>query len=1056
MNRTLFAVLVLAFCNLPALAAPAISGLTVQEQCSLYGKIELSFEVATVGENLYWPFDETPNPGVPARVGVSVDGLFSSDNWNTTIVQPGFFCQEFTDLDSSGNKHTIGRNGYTWAIPLDRPKWKVRFAPTLIGQWKYKIRVVDASGTTITPEYPFTCTPSANHGFVRVSSDDTRYFELSDGTYVPFIGLAGEGGSVAGFESEFPTLESMGINLVRTWWQSSNPSLALFGAGGQGGDLTWGGLEYSSQVVRDGRLISAKINPGRSISSFAPCEPNKNYRFSVTVKTVDLTGSGDYGFRLGIYPTVSGEKRTTHLVGSNDWRQVSLDFQTGATHWSVDYVVACIDGGTSGCAYVSDASLCEVKQDGSLGPELLMRTDFQAHTSYPQQIAWTVDKQLEIAQQHNVFIKAVIEEKGDSFFQHIQSDGTWGESSNNNVYASPTHASRTYQRYFWRYLIARYGYSTALHSVEFVNEGDPFNGYHTEATDSLGRFFDDNDPNHHLVSTSNWHSFPPTMWHSSDIDYADLHMYLGYAPASGGKRIWPGWDGVWWGSNNATDVGSGFEIDESIHRSGLRSLKITIPVGVEPQQGDTTQHYSNMYFQCGCKPGDNLRVSVWFSARDYVRPFNPQLWNEAQIKTYFCKQGGDAAIGASRRLLVPGGNHFNTDPTKGPVPDEASQPVLLEQAQATGTYDWREVTMDITAPAEAFIYTVQQPFYFATYGTRPAEVWIDDLVVENLTTGEVINYNGGFEYMDSESYDVVAGHCAYSRLCRSFQSNKPVIRGETAFTYPQRFTNPYKGFSFGGEDQLLIDETSGVWWRKWVWSHLDTGGLIEIYWFPKLLKARGYTFGNVYQDFVKDIPLSRGGYRDAVAQSTSPKLRVIGQKDLTNNRAHLWIDNAPYTWKNVVDGVSVPAVSGTVTVSGFKDGTYNVEWWDTSTGLITRTDEVPCSGGNIALNVQNLQSDVACKIYLKPAKIDLRILVPSTDVIPGQVVTVTVEYTNSGETDASNVDVSARVPAEMEYVPGSAEQSGGVWDSTAKLVTWIVDHVAAHQTGTKTFNATVK
>jgi uncharacterized repeat protein (TIGR01451 family) len=138
------------------------------------------------------------------------------------------------------------------------------------------------------------------------------------------------------------------------------------------------------------------------------------------------------------------------------------------------------------------------------------------------------------------------------------------------------------------------------------------------------------------------------------------------------------------------------------------------------------------------------------------------------------------------------------------------------------------------------------------------------------------------------------------------------------------------------------------------------------------------------------------------------------------------------------------------------DGPYKAEWWNTSTGAITRTEDVQCTGGQIVLSVQNLVSDIACKIYQTPAKVDLRVLVPSETVIPGQVVTVTVEYTNSGTSEAQDVEVSARVPAQMDYVSGSAEEAGGSYDSLTQTVIWHVSRLAANETGTKTFRARVR
>jgi len=54
-------------------------------------KFELTFEATgTVATHLDWPYDPGPPPGVPAGLGISVEGLFSNDDWDTFVVQPGF------------------------------------------------------------------------------------------------------------------------------------------------------------------------------------------------------------------------------------------------------------------------------------------------------------------------------------------------------------------------------------------------------------------------------------------------------------------------------------------------------------------------------------------------------------------------------------------------------------------------------------------------------------------------------------------------------------------------------------------------------------------------------------------------------------------------------------------------------------------------------------------------------------------------------------------------------------------------------------------------------
>ena len=1014
-------------------SAPSISAVTAQsDHVGLYEKFEASFAVDTVAQNPYWPYDESPNPGVPVGVGVTVDGLFTNDNWQTTVVQPAFYYQDYeTSTDPNGNiRQADGTR--TWLYPAGSPGWRVRFAPTKLGEWKYKIRVTDASGTATSGEYAFVCEPSSNHGFVKVSPTDKRYFELSDGTYVPFVGIEYDDHEVATLERDYALLESMGVNLVRCWWQSSSYHCPFFGTAGQGGDNIWSGLIYDSTYVRPGKLVSAKLPKCQysfqCLLQRAPVKPRTNYRVSAIVKTVGVRGGPDCGVYIDVWPNGASAGR---LAGDTDWTEITYDFTTQRDQYLQTVHIWLADT-TEGEAYCSEVSLRERMADGSLGPELLIRPDFQAHTSYPQRIAYLIDRQLETAKLHGIYVKAVIEEKSDKFFSRIQSDGTWGSASDGNVYANPGHACRTLQSYYWRYVIARWGYSTALHSIELVNEGDPFNDAHREAAHALSEFVKANDPNAHLVSTSNWHSFPPPFWRDSALDFADLHMYLGWSVASGGNRIWPGWDGTWTQLTpyGIDDLGNTFEFDRSVAHSGSVSLKMTLP----PDSGAPWPTHSHLRFQVGLVRGHRYRVSAWVKAQ------NCPGRNETPTEQYRDRPG--LLLGFSKS----GG-------------DYAGLPSCGDLRAPLGTYDWQPVSVEFDVTSDDTAILEVTPRHWSNSASLTSEngyFWIDDIVVEDVTTGLVLNYNGGFEKLDSESYDVVAGHCAYSRLTRSFSYGKPTVRGETGICHPLRFTDPYKGFQFKGEDQLLVDDTDGVWWKKWVWAQTDAGGLYEIYWWPHILMARKYTYAKAYQDFMRDIPLSNGHYVDAAAAVTNPVLRVLGQKDAVNGRAHLWIDNRRHTWKNVVDGVAVEPVSGQVMLDGLPDGPYKVEWWDTSAGRVIRTEEVECAQGRITLSVSDLTSDIACKIAPTPPSIALKVTVMDGRIVPGAEVTIAVDYTNTGAREARSAAVTSRVPAEMDYVAGSAEATGGTYDPAAGTVTWIVESVPPGGGGRKIYKATVK
>jgi hypothetical protein len=71
--------------------------------------------------------------------------------------------------------------------PLGRSEWKIRFAPREIGEYRYTISVDDGEKLVTEPR-SFVCIASRNPGFVRVSQQDTRYFEFDNGDFYYPIG----------------------------------------------------------------------------------------------------------------------------------------------------------------------------------------------------------------------------------------------------------------------------------------------------------------------------------------------------------------------------------------------------------------------------------------------------------------------------------------------------------------------------------------------------------------------------------------------------------------------------------------------------------------------------------------------------------------------------------------------------------------------------------------------------------------------------------------------------------------------------------------------------
>jgi hypothetical protein len=946
--RQSISLLVLAGTLFPAVACalPAVSNVKASTSVGLYEKFEVAFDVSTTASNYYWPYDPHPpanitdHPNaVPAGVGVSVDGLFSSDNWQTVIVQPGFYFQNYTYQSRSVDG---GITFYDWLYPSGNPGWKIRFVPTRTGQWKFRIRVTDASGTTTydSASNVFTCITSSNHGFVRVSATDCRYFETSDGTYINFVGLSYCAGCLRDKEALYASYGSNGINLVRPWWQGSQGPV-LFGLSGQGGMHEWGGDNFSIGygVARLKQLFSGKITGNGTACTSVDVKPSTKYRYSAWVKTVGLTGSGSYGVYLAAARCVEGDVPITRrITGNTDWTQIFGTVTTeGVPHdlvdeYRIEWLKVVVDNTTAGVAHFTDLSLKEDLGNGQYGRELVGTPSFNKQMYVSQREAWKADYEVETAKRNGVYLKVVLEETLDVIFRGIQSDGTGGPISVENIYASDTHACRTYQEYFWRYIIARYGYATNIHSFEFCNEGNPFSNTHNAALEAFASYFGNNDPNGHLCTTSNWHSYPTTeMWSQApNAGYTDWHQYVGKVQRERLQYVY-GW------LETADDkVYIEDCLDDTVYRSAPYSLHLA-----------NSSPGADVFMTSRPIP---VAPGHTYTFRWYIKGFNVTTTSAVPLEWQFPTM---------YLQFITGWRCCNTGLYYQP----------WQPAKLAGTFSWTQRSFAVTAPVDAHYVQIFPAIHYCQ-----GEVWFDDITLRDDTAREVIAVpNGNFDQPSGTRLDYDTALIDYSVGTQvgygtRRQIAKPVIRGEVGISGEKLADSITFGghvYWYTGENQELVYDSNGIWYKKWVWAQINPFGVIEMPWWTDNINFKGlYRYAKAYQAFMSGIPLSNGHYVDAVPGGLdSSPLRVMGQKDLTNNRAHLWIDNINHTWKNVVDKAVIAPVSGTISISGLRDGFYRVEWWDTTTGIITRSVDAVCSGGKLVLWIKRLQTDVACKIY---------------------------------------------------------------------------------------------
>jgi uncharacterized repeat protein (TIGR01451 family) len=97
----------------------------------------------------------------------------------------------------------------------------------------------------------------------------------------------------------------------------------------------------------------------------------------------------------------------------------------------------------------------------------------------------------------------------------------------------------------------------------------------------------------------------------------------------------------------------------------------------------------------------------------------------------------------------------------------------------------------------------------------------------------------------------------------------------------------------------------------------------------------------------------------------------------------------------------------------------------TSAGLITNIASVTATSGEVDLNPANNSASTVVTANLPQADLGVAISVNPNPVTVGSNLTATIIVTNSGPNPALNVVVSNVLPAEVNYVPGSASASQG-------------------------------
>ncbi len=522
-----------------------------------YEKQEITFQVSTVATNPQLPFDPSAPAGIDGSIGVSVEGVFTSPS-GRVWVQPAFFYEIFEDQIKAGA---------AWFYPTGQAVWKVRFSPDEVGTWQYSIRAQDKTGTIQSETRSFMVTASSNHGFIRASQVDPRYFEYSDGTYFPALGFNAAYNEIQwanpyANQEYFQKAGGNGIQVIRTWltyW-------SIFGSTWN----PWYGIrnDYDGYLPRSGLYVNGVnslpmttlrlmyednnshwwFDACRFIGGFqAPpaVKQNTKYHIQIKYKAQGISGPRDpsfpgFGFvakvqnpNAGAWHTncynggdpQNGVRVTGYGKDSADWMYLEGEWNSGTRNTLPLFYLALenVRGQTQPVVDIDSVFIGEDFGGGRYGPNIVTKPSMEQLSYYMERNAYAFDKTLELAKENGVYLKLVVMEKNELMQNELDFNGNRAQYDNNNFYGNYRSMTpvRWYQQAWWRYLQARWGYSPNIFAFEAVNEAEPGNRNHHGQVDEMAKYLkcgvfgvslppSDGQactlthPNEHMVSTSFW------------------------------------------------------------------------------------------------------------------------------------------------------------------------------------------------------------------------------------------------------------------------------------------------------------------------------------------------------------------------------------------------------------------------------------------------------------------------------------------------------------------------------------------------------------------------
>lgn len=583
-------------------------------------KVTVTATVTTEATEPWFEYAASPPTGVVAGTGCTVNLIVQAPD-NTTYTVPMYWVQEWTHTTHTDSlAANANRDHFLPAADVyagTTHTYKGHFTPSATGDWDYYVQASDANGSDTSATDIVNIT-AVGAGAIIVSPTDTRYFQY-ERSGNPFLAFGYNQDGVNKIIDDptvygAPQIEAAtdaGVSFVRFWLSygsiygtQQNPVATRLPPTDPPQDV------IRNNVTKADRAFFWQIQPVDTAEAFhtngiaiglddqqkrLAAEPSTTYEVKITYQlndTLTVNGAGDFGLVIKTMTTIPnqadfvsnavGTPISSHVtVGSSGvWTTLAGNYTTAAGQWYLPYILIGLencdiydpDVVTTNRVYISDI---EIRKDGT-GPNIFNRFKADMHRFFDQRRSAAFDLALAACEANGLYLSLVLLEKNASIFPRLNTDGTTvvGSGADSDYfYGNSTdvdHHGRWHQKQWFRYAQARWGYSTAIHSWELLNEGELLNR-HYRLADVLAGYINQWTLNRHLVTTSFFthRTYPRAdFWNSAT--YTNISAG-GYAFAKTHDYI------------ESTETG---EYDEAVAIASLESIFVTLP-GFPVGSGET-------------------------------------------------------------------------------------------------------------------------------------------------------------------------------------------------------------------------------------------------------------------------------------------------------------------------------------------------------------------------------------------------------------------------------------------------------------------------------------